>query len=117
MFASARKMWLFVCFDLPVTSAEARKRATRFRKNLEKDGYLRIQLSVYARPCNGPDDVRTHQDRLAGWLPPNGNVRSFTLTDLQFVRMRTIVGQPGPQEESGVSEWIVFGKEPEKTGP
>ena len=31
-------MWLFVFFDLPVGTKLERKKATRFRKDLEKDG-------------------------------------------------------------------------------
>ena len=117
MYASLRKMWLIVFFDLPVTSADARRRANRFRKDLEADGYLRLQLSVYARPCNSPDDVRSHQIRLEQILPENGNVRAVSLSDLQFARMKIMVGQPSVQEETGVSEWIVFGETPEETSP
>jgi CRISPR-associated protein Cas2 len=117
MFASLRKMWLIVFFDLPVTSSEARRRATRFRKDLESDGYLRLQLSVYARPCNGPDDVRSHQGRLEQMLPERGNVRSLALSDLQFVRMKVLVGGPAQGEETGTSEWIVFGESPDMTSP
>jgi CRISPR-associated protein Cas2 len=117
MFASLRKMWLIVFFDLPVTSAEARRRATRFRQNLESDGYLRLQLSVYARPCNGPDDVQCHQRRLEQMLPERGNVRSLALSDLQFVRMKVLVGSPVPGEETGTSEWIVFGESQNISSP
>ena len=31
-----RVMWLFVFFDLPVTTKKQRKEATRFRKSLKK---------------------------------------------------------------------------------
>lgn len=43
--------WLVVIFDLPVTTAEARREYTQFRDFLLNDGYLMIQFSVYARPC------------------------------------------------------------------
>lgn len=33
-------MWLFVFFDLPVTTKKERHDAALFRKNLEKDGFL-----------------------------------------------------------------------------
>ena len=32
-------MWLFVFFDLPVTTKKEMKAASLFRKNLEKDGF------------------------------------------------------------------------------
>ena len=40
-------MWLFVFFDLPVTTKKERKDATQFRKSLEKDGFSMMQFSVY----------------------------------------------------------------------
>lgn len=40
-------MWLFVFFDLPVTTKKEMKAASLFRKNLEKDGFSMMQFSVY----------------------------------------------------------------------
>lgn len=42
-------MWLFVFFDLPVTTKKEMKAASLFRKNLEKDGFSMMQFSVYIR--------------------------------------------------------------------
>ena len=39
-------MWLFVFFDLPVTTKKERKDATQFRKSLEKDGFSMMQFSM-----------------------------------------------------------------------
>lgn len=33
-------MWLFVFFDLPVTTKREQKAASDFRKNLLKDGFI-----------------------------------------------------------------------------
>ncbi len=44
-------MWLFVFFDLPVTTKIERKTAARFRKDLMKDGFTMMQFSVYIRHC------------------------------------------------------------------
>ena len=40
-------MWIFVFFDLPVTTKKEMKAASLFRKNLEKDGFAMMQFSVY----------------------------------------------------------------------
>ena len=40
-------MWLFVVFDLPVKTKKDRKNANQFRKNLLKDGFTMMQVSVY----------------------------------------------------------------------
>jgi CRISPR-associated protein Cas2 len=48
-----RIVWLFVFFDLPVGTKTERRVATRFRNFLKDDGYMMLQLSVYARVCRG----------------------------------------------------------------
>ncbi len=52
-------MWLFVFFDLPVGTKKEIKEATRFRKNLEKDGFNMMQYSVYTRHCTSRGAVTT----------------------------------------------------------
>ena len=46
-----RFVWLFVFFDLPVGTKPDRRWATRFGKFLKDDGFMMLQLSVYARAC------------------------------------------------------------------
>ena len=52
-----RLMRILVFFDLPVKTKEERGAAAKFRNFLLMDGYHMIQLSVYARICNGTDSV------------------------------------------------------------
>jgi CRISPR-associated protein Cas2 len=94
-------MWYFVLFDLPVVSKAQRKRATQFRKFLLDDGYIMMQYSVYARPCNGPETVTKHAARLLDNLPTEGQVRSMQITDAQYQRMSIFVGKKTEKEEKG----------------
>jgi CRISPR-associated endonuclease Cas2 len=59
-----RFVWLMVFFDLPVRTAPQRKLANRFRIFLKRDGYIMLQLSVYARLCRGQDAVDKHLRRV-----------------------------------------------------
>ncbi|PZU82149.1 MAG: CRISPR-associated endonuclease Cas2 [Shinella sp.] len=59
-----RFMWLMVFFDLPVKTKPQRRRASQFRQFLKKDGYMMLQLSVYARVCRGQDAVDKHIRRV-----------------------------------------------------
>lgn len=34
-------MWIFIMFDLPTVTKKDKKVATRFRKNLERDGFIK----------------------------------------------------------------------------
>ena len=54
-----RYMRLLVFFDLPVKTKDDQREANRFRNFLLRDGYDRVQLSVYARVCRGPETVET----------------------------------------------------------
>ena len=40
-------MWIFVMFDLPVKLKKDQKQAALFKKNLEKDGFVMHQFSIY----------------------------------------------------------------------
>lgn len=87
-------MWLIVIFDLPTKTPKDRLFANQFRNFLIKDGYIRLQLSVYARICNGQERVDKHLKRVKSNLPPKGNVRAFQLTDRQYGNMKFLLGKP-----------------------
>ena len=91
-------MWLLVMFDLPVTTKDARSRATRFRTFLLRDGYFRLQWSVYARICNGYERRDKHLKRLKKSLPPKGSVKALEVTDRQFSNMMMLVSTEKEKE-------------------
>src|SRR5262249_48299643 len=72
-----RFVWLFVFFDLPVGTKPDRRWATRFRKFLKDDGFIMLQLSVYARAKN---------------LLLKGSVRTLQVTDRKYARMKLTRG-------------------------
>ena len=82
-----RAMWLLVLFDLPVKSKPQRKLATSSREYLLKDGFSRIQYSVYTRPCPSEENAQVHRRRVQQAVPPEGLVRILVFTDKQFSRM------------------------------
>lgn len=88
-----RLLWLFVFFDLPVGTKGERNAATRFRKFLKDDGYMMLQLSVYARICRGEDAADKHVQRVTRNLPKKGSVRALQVTDRQYARMRLLLGE------------------------
>lgn len=92
-------MRLLVFFDLPVTTTEARRIYTRFRKFLLSDGYDMLQFSVYCRLVCGEDSVEKHLQRLSINLPDKGSVRFMQITDRQYARMKILVGERTRQEK------------------
>jgi CRISPR-associated protein Cas2 len=93
LISGYRCMWLLTMFDLPVDTKKARRAYTQFRKNLLKNGFSRLQFSVYARHCASEENTDVHIQRVEGFLPDDGEVRLLTITDKQFERMRVFWGK------------------------
>jgi len=77
-------MWLFVFFDLPVSSKKERKLATRFRKELMKDGFSMMQWSVYIRHCASAESADVHEKRIKRFVPDKGQISILRITDKQY---------------------------------
>jgi CRISPR-associated protein Cas2 len=92
-------MRLLVFFDLPVTSKKKRLAYTHFRRFLLNDGYDMLQWSVYGRVLNGAAAEEKHLARLKANLPPEGSIRSMTVTEKQYAGMTLLVGQQSIQEK------------------
>lgn len=88
-----RCMWVVTMFDLPVDTKAARKAYAQFRKSLLKNGFTRMQFSVYTRHCASEENADVHIQRVQGILPDDGEVRVLTITDKQFERMRVFWGK------------------------
>jgi CRISPR-associated protein Cas2 len=86
-------MWVVVLFDLPVDTKKARRNYARFRKNLLKDGFTKMQFSVYMRHCSSKENAEVHSQRVTDWIPEDGEVRVITITDKQFERMQIFWGK------------------------
>lgn len=101
-------MRLLVLFDLPVKTKANRRAYTRFHKFLVRDGYDMVQLSVYARICNGPEAVDKHVIRLRVHAPPEGSVRYMQITEKQFTAMRVLVGTKRIKESTKFAEQLTL---------
>ena len=101
-------MYLFVFFDLPVKTKKDRRAATRFRKFLVNDGFDMMQLSVYTRVCRGEDAAQKHLTRVEKNLPPKGSVRALQVRQRQYGRMKLLVGEVTPQEQTGTNQLVLL---------
>lgn len=97
-----------VFFDLPVTTPEQRKQATKFRNYLIKDGYYMLQFSVYSRICNTIESAKLHEERLKLNLPPNGSVRSMIITEKQYASMNILSGKRKRKEKNAIEGQMSF---------
>jgi CRISPR-associated protein Cas2 len=99
---------MFVFFDLPVGTKADRRHATRFRNFLKKDGFLMLQLSVYARVCRGEDAAAKHAQRVMKNLPPKGSVRTLQVTDKQYGRMKLLIGEASFSERKAPEQLVLL---------
>lgn len=93
-----RLMRILVMFDLPVKTKQQRRQATQFRNFLVRDGFHMVQLSVYARVCNGRDAVETHRKRISSALPAEGSVRLLVITERQYNSIALLIGKPNSSD-------------------
>jgi CRISPR-associated protein Cas2 len=101
-------MWLFCFFDLPVKTKEERKAATGFRKFLVTDGFNMLQFSVYVRVCKDQDGADKHIARICRNLPRKGSVRSLIITERQYARMKTLLGEKKAHEKPAGDQLLLL---------
>jgi CRISPR-associated protein Cas2 len=103
-----RAMWLFAMFDLPVATRDQRREYTQFRKLLLKNGFIQLQLSVYARFAASEESVEATRIRLRGAIPPHGQVRLMAVTDHQYGRMEMWFGKKRKKVEDAPAQYELF---------
>ncbi|MBI3831831.1 MAG: CRISPR-associated endonuclease Cas2 [Planctomycetes bacterium] len=103
-----RRVWLFVLFDLPVKTKTDRRHYRLFHKALLKDGFHRVQFSVYNRFCPSVENAEVHEKRVKEELPPEGEVRLVLLTDKQFERMKVYWGEKKREPQPLPPQLLLF---------
>ncbi len=101
-------MWLFVFFDLPVTTKKERKVATLFRKNLLKDGFNMMQFSVYTRHCASKESAEVHKKRVRNMIPSHGQVSILCVTDKQYSQIVNFWGKKPADLPGGAVQLELF---------
>ena len=95
-------------FDLPVTTPKARKRYAEFRRLLIGEGFSMLQFSVYARYCADEEMAAAYRGHIRAAIPPEGYVRLLAVTDRQFGKMESFVGEKSRNVEQPPSQLVLF---------
>ena len=109
--SSFRIMWLMIMFDLPTTTKKDRKSYQWFHKELEKEGYMMLQYSVYGKIFSSPDSANHGKKRIKDFIERNikhGNIRMLLFTDKQFSNMEIIIGQESIEEKNEPKQLLLF---------
>ena len=108
MSERVRYMRLLVFFDLPVGTARQRKNYARFRKFLEKSGYLMMQESVYVKLAINGRIANSLVAKLRENRPPEGLVQVLTVTERQYATIECITGHSAHYPEMNDLEDLVI---------
>jgi CRISPR-associated protein Cas2 len=103
-----RLMWIFVMFDLPVTTREQARAATKFREFLLDEGFEKSQFSVYARFCNGKEQFETYMRRVESSLPDRGDGHILSFTDRQYENIVRFSGQRRRRQRKNPDQLALF---------
>ena len=101
-------MWLFTMFDLPVKTKKQRKKYTEFRRGLMARGFIMLQYSVYARFCACDESVKAFKRQVKDILPPEGQIRLVSITDVQFGKMDVFLGKKESEPEKKPEQLLLF---------
>lgn len=101
-------MWLFVFFDIPVTTKKERRMATKFRKDLLKDGFTMLQYSVYTRHCASKESADVHIKRIKSVFPEKGQVSILSITDKQYANIINVWGAKTEKLPEGPRQLEIF---------
>ena len=103
-----RLMWIFVMFDLPVTTKAESRAANKFREFLLDEGFEKSQFSVYARFCNGKEQFEAYMRRIEANLPKQGEVHILTFTDRQYENIVRFSGQRRRRRKENPDQLALF---------
>ncbi|MEC3950577.1 CRISPR-associated endonuclease Cas2 [Sphingobium sp. HWE2-09] len=95
-------------FDLPVTTKEQARAATKFREFLLDEGFEKSQFSVYARFCNGKEQFETYMRRVESRLPDRGDVHILSFTDRQYENIVRFSGQRRRRQQKNPDQLALF---------
>lgn len=89
---SYRFMRVLVFFDLPVTTSEHRRAYVKFRKFLQKNGFMMLQESVYCKLALNGTAANAIISNVHKNKPEEGLIQLLTVTEKQYAKMDIIVG-------------------------
>src|SRR6476469_2770253 len=88
-----RILWILVFFDLPTETKKELSIASKFLKDILRDGFAMFQFSIYLRHCSSRENADVHIKRVKKLLPSKGHIGIMTITDKQFGMMELFYGK------------------------
>ena len=90
---SNRFMRMILFFDLPSTTKKDVREYTRFVKCIQKNGFVRMQESVFTKLALNQSIVNSIMIDINKHLPPEGVISVLTITENQFMSIDHLIGE------------------------
>ena len=101
-------MWVVVLFDLPVSTRDAARRATKFRNFLVDSGFWMKQFSVYMKYFENREKAEVAAGHIKGHVPYKGSVTILFITDRQFGKALNFYGERKLENDKKPSQLALF---------
>lgn len=92
-----RSNFVMLFFDLPSKTALEKKAYRGFVNHLKKNGYRRIQKSIFVKHLRNTGSIRSELLLIHGFAP-DGNVAMLPISAKQFASIKYISGERTPIE-------------------
>lgn len=85
-------MRMLLFFDLPRETSKQRAAAARFVKDLNKQGFIMLQESVYCKLSLNSGSLQLQKEAVKKIKPSEGSILLLTVTEKQFNSMEILLG-------------------------
>ncbi len=103
-----RIMWVIAVYDCPMTSSEARKDYTIFRRSILQENFFQLQNSLYARHFPTMAAAEAVIQRLKINIPEGAQVAFFLVTDKQYGMTKEFFGTKSTKNKPEEPEQIAL---------
>jgi CRISPR-associated protein Cas2 len=101
-------MRLILFFDLPFENKDDTKEYRNFVKNLTRNGYMRMQNSVFTKIVNVQTKVSREHEKINKILPKYGDIRLLSVTEHQYQKMKILLGTKTLNEEINEQNHVII---------
>ena len=88
-----RYMRIIVSFDLPTLTSEDKREYRKFKRFLDKSGYVMLQESVYSKLALNGSIMSMLEKNIEKNKPKKGNVMYAKMTENQYSSIKYVTGE------------------------
>lgn len=103
-----RYMRIIMFYDLPMDTALERKIYRKFHKEIQKEGFVQMQESVYTKIVLNMQMAKASIERIKKIVPSNGLIQVLIVTEKKFASMECICGKYRTNHLDSIERLIII---------